>query len=207
MSMPVRRSILVLGSLTAAMTIVSGILLLLEPTPTSGASVLSLQAVNEPGNKSNLLFDTNSGVPLRRWTQVVIHASGTVYGSADTIGQVHQQLGLGGLGYHFVISNGAGQEDGMTEIGSRWQRQWTGAYRIDSSATGIGDGEISICLIGNGNKRPYTAAQIDQLALLVRELQQRFQISADCVQVQTSGPQAVGRLFPQAQFYTQLLAR
>jgi hypothetical protein len=189
------------------MTIVSGILLILEPMPTSGASVLSLQAVDEPGDKEDLLFATNSGVPLRRWTQVVIHASGTSYGSADTIGQVHHKLGRGGLGYHFVINNGAGQEDGMTEIGSRWRRQWAGAYRIDSPGAGLDDEGIGICLIGNGDKQPYTAAQIDQLTLLVRELQKRFQIPAYCVQVQTRGSHAVGRLFPQAQFHTQLLDR
>lgn len=202
--MPDRRTITVLGSLLVAMTVTSGLLLLLEPTPSSPqANLPQLTASSQSYNAENLLFNTSA--PYLGWEGIVIHDSRRLSGSAKSIDQEHTNAGLGGLGYHFVLGNGKGSEDGQIEIGFRWQHQYVGAHSGGPQGDWRNRRAISICLVGDGDREPLTEKQIDSLTWLVRQLQQQFQISADRVIIETDRTDGgAGRLFPVAGFRRQL---
>ena len=107
----------------------------------------------------------------------------------------HIDSGLSGLGYHFVIGNGQGLDDGQVAVGYRWEHQLPGAHaaagmkaprslrtqatRMD--ATALNRSAIGICLVGNGDRRPFTERQLRELVGLVRALQAELGIGADAV--------------------------
>ncbi len=208
MAVPERRTLVVLGSLIGAMTLASGLLLMLEPRPVGPTSGVSLNAVEPAGRGADLLFTTTPPAEAAWWSAIVVHASGTAYGSAEAINRVHERLGRGGLGYHFVVNNGTCGEDGLIEVGFRWRYQFVGAFTGGPDSGWSNHRAIGICLVGDGERQSFTRAQMVELLWLVQRLQERFQIPADRVVVQLSdGPGAVGRLFPVAQFRQQLLRR
>jgi hypothetical protein len=193
-----RRTMTVLAALVLSMTMVSSLLLLLEPTPLGpiGGPILTVIDTSPAG--LNAVFDPITTTPLRQWQAIVIHHSGTMHGDVRTLTQAHQQAGLPGLGYHFVIGNGDGADDGEIQVGYRWKQQVDGLYRE----------AISICLVGDGDRSPPTQAQIEQLVRLVTSIQQRLGIGADRVVFESSiSPEAngPGSLFPAAAFRQQLL--
>ncbi len=202
-----RRTSLVLGSLLGAMTISSGLLLLLEPRPMVPVPDISLNALTpEPISFEQQLFTTTR--PLAPWRGIVIHASGSQFGNAQTIHDVHQRLGLGSLGYHFVIHNGNGGPDGYLTRGPRWNAQGEGAYCGGPDADLFNRHALGVCLIGNFDQQAPTDAQLRQLVELVNALQQRFDIPDTNVWLQTGAPGSndPGKLFPLAAFQRQLLA-
>ncbi len=153
-------------------------------------------------------------VPHAPWKYLVLHHSGTASGSVQTIHAQHirRRDSSGnpwkGIGYHFVIGNGSGMQDGAVEPTFRWKQQLHGAHAGNAlyNARGIG-----ICLIGNFENVPPTPAQLSSLQTLLVQLCSRCQINpADIL-----GHSAVrrtacpGRLFPLQQLkhtVTQALA-
>lgn len=195
----------VLGALVAAMTVTSGLLMLLEPgpsTPRPGVALQSIDRGNRDAKPQDKLFDTQA--QEGRWTSIVIHDSRTPQGSAQTMHHVHQQLGRGGLGYHFVIDNGPGSDDGKIEVGFRWSSQAPGAF-FDVRTANWPDA-IGICLIGDGEAGRFTDAQLNQLIWLVRNLQQRYGISKSSIYAQIGARTATSG-FPDAWFRQQLINR
>jgi N-acetylmuramoyl-L-alanine amidase len=193
-----RRTLVVWGVLVASMTLSSGLLMWLEDAPLAPMGGLALAALDDDPAGIDAIFNTTNPIEPGHWTRIVIHHSGQSMGDAASIGQLHQALGYGGLGYHFVIGNGDGAGDGMIQVGYRWMRQIDGVYANRA---------ISICLVGNGDKAPPTRAQMDQLIKLVTALQARLQIPASGVYLhselaQTTSP---GRFFPAAMLRSQLL--
>lgn len=193
-----RRTLIVWASLVGAMTFSSGLLLWLEPRPMAPAGGLALAALETTPAGIDSIFDTRTPLVEGRWRQIVIHHSGQQMGSAESIGELHQALGYHGLGYHFVIGNGDGVEDGLIQVGYRWMDQLDGEYVPRA---------ISICIVGNGDKAPPTAAQMEQLTRLVNALQARTGIGVDRVVLhsdlaQTTSP---GRFFPASRFRTHLI--
>lgn len=193
----------VLGALVAAMTVTSGLLMFLEPgptVPTAGVALTSIdrgQASDKPQNK---LFTTDAvQIP---WKSIVIHDSRTPQGSADTLHQIHQQLGRGGLGYHFVIDNGPYEDNGKIEVGFRWSSQAPGDF-FDAKTDTWPDA-IGICLIGDGDHGRFTEAQLQQLVWLVQQFQQRYGITKDSIFTQI-GSETAASGFPDAWFRQQLL--
>ena len=68
---------------------------------------------------------------------------------------------------------------------------------------------IAICLVGNGDRRPFSPGQVAQLVSLVRRLQRELGIPASAVRLHrdvagglTTSP---GRYFPAAELEQQLL--
>ena len=56
----------------------------------------------------------------RPWKYVVLHHSANPTGNYDQIDHEHRKLlGYDGCGYHFVIGNGTGSEDGQIEVAQR----------------------------------------------------------------------------------------
>jgi len=109
------------------------------------------------------------------WKHIVIHHSASERGSADIFHREHKARGWDGLGYHFVIGNGNGSDDGQVEAGYRWTRQERGAHagNIEFNEHGIG-----ICLVGNFEDGRPTAKQLESLRKLVRFLQTKTGISS-----------------------------
>lgn len=208
MYVPARRTLIVLASLVGAMTIASALLLALEPRPSMPTNEpIKLIGVGGAPDPASILFDTTTPITRNRWSKIVVHFSGSMRGSATTLNLAHTRLGIDGLGYHFVIDNGQGGPDGQIEIGFRWRRQLIGAHSVGPNSEEINKQAIGICLIGDSDHAAPSDAQIRELAWLVRQLQQRFEIPAHQVVVQSADPRGgSGRYFPEATFRQQIAA-
>ncbi len=135
--------------------------------------------------------------PMARgqWQAIVIHDSGSPAGDVAALERRHLDAGLAGLGYHFVIGNGQGMEDGQVAVGFRWERQLSGAHATKTmcapwplraheaplSANDLNRKSVAICLVGNGERRAFTDQQTRQLLNLVRALQAELGIGAHAV--------------------------
>ena len=201
---PDRRTIIVLTTLLSAMTLVSAALLIMEPGPIQPLAI-SLQAFENDAPVNPL----QANAPLHPWLGIVIHDSGTLDGSANDIDQAHQQFGLGGLGYHFVIHNnksGQGTTDGQLVSSQRWKDQSKGAYCGGPDADQFNQHAIGVCMIGDFDRSAPTEAQMQALVNLAQALQNQFAVPADRIWVQTGGrtDSSTGKLFPIASFQRQL---
>lgn len=115
----------------------------------------------------------------RRWIYIVVHHSATTQGSVEAIHNEHSRrkdaLGRNwlGIGYHFVIGNGQGMDDGEIEPTFRWRNQIHGAHSGSAvhNANGVG-----ICLIGNFQNESPTQQQLKSLEHLIRQLATRYKI-------------------------------
>jgi len=203
-----RRTLVVWASLVASMTAASGLLLLLEPAPLAPTTGLALAAVDSSGSQVQNLVNDGATSDAHPWQAIVIHHSGADFGNGPELGRAHQARGYGGLGFHFVLGNGEGAGDGEIQVGYRWARQLPGVHVFGGDAAAwYNRHAIGICLVGDGDRTPPTAAQLQQLVRLVTALQQRFEIPADRVRLNSNiapagGP---GLLFPASAFRMQLL--
>jgi hypothetical protein len=191
-----RRTLTVLAALVLSMTLVSTLLLVLEPTPLGPIGGPVLTVVDPTPRGLDAVF--NPIEKSRQWQAIIVHHSGTTRGNVRTLTEQHQDAGYAGLGYHFVIGNGDGAEDGEVQVGYRWKQQLDGLYRD----------AISICVIGDGDRSPPTPDQMEQLVRLTTALQHRLGIPAERVVLHTAIAQdttSPGRLFPASAFRQQLL--
>lgn len=199
---------IVWAALLGSMTIVSGLLLALEPStsvPTPGpvaADVSSTRGDIDP-------LSSTTPLATDRWQAIVVHHSGKASGNADTLDADHRAAGFAGLGYHFVIGNGQGLGDGELQVGPRWDKQQPGPHVLGGQNDDwFNHYAISICLIGDGDTAGPTDRQMEKLVQLVHSLQRRLDFGADRVMLNyqvspTAGP---GVLFPAGSFRQQLLA-
>lgn len=176
------RKHVVWASLLASMTAVGGVLLILDSDrgAPGGIPLASLENAAR-GSSLDAIFNTSADLDSSRWHGIVIHHSGSPAGSAETITKDHDSKGLKGLGYHFVVSNGQGAPDGQIFVGYRWQQQLPGAHVIGPRAETFNRETIGICLVGNGERRPFTAAQMSSLSELVAALQAKLDIPDSAV--------------------------
>jgi len=147
----------------------AGLLVALDGGHRVGLDGLALPALAASGRPVSLesVFETRAGLERARWGAIVIHHSATPYATAESLDLAHRELGLTELGYHFVIGNGNGLGDGQVHIGSRWLDQAPGAHAAGEHADWYDRHSIGICLVGNGDRRPFTRAQIQRLTQLV----------------------------------------
>lgn len=198
------------GALVLAMTAVGGSLWLLDggrPSQIDGLRLPALVAAAGPASIDRI-FDTRVPMTAAPWQAIVIHHSGSTYGSAESIERDHKAMNLSGLGYHFVIGNGSGAGDGELHVGYRWLDQLPGAHTAGQYGEWYNRNAIGICLVGDGDRREFSDTQIARLVQTVQALQERLGIPAQNVILhsdvaQTSSP---GKLFPVAAFREQLLA-
>lgn len=192
-----KRTGIVWSVFLGAMTFAGGALLL-------GDDWRVLPAVNVATAESGRATMPASG----RWQAIVVHHSGTAAGTAEDISRQHREWGFPSLGYHFVIGNGNGEQDGVVIHGPRWSTQEGGAHVADRApgatpdAAWFNQNAIGICLIGNGERRPFTDAQVEALVALVNDLQRACGIPDSAVfmhsdLVEVASP---GRWFPRSQF-------
>lgn len=198
---PSHRTLIVLCSLIAAMTLVSGTLLLLHPAPIPPLTHIHLLSTDDDLDPAEILFSTTRPAEATGWRGVSISYSGHSYGSIQTISQQHDAMGLGGVAHHFVIGNGTGSGDGQIDVGFRWRHQ------EPSGLTMLQPGRdpllIDICLIGDG-KAPPTAAQVRELVWLIRQLQSHLGIPTSQVVMASEQPTTLAGGFPEAAFRDQL---
>jgi hypothetical protein len=196
------------------MALACGVLVLGDaegPRAVPAMGVASMDASNEG------ILPREAALDRARWNSIVIHHSATPAGDAGSIARMHAAAGLDGLGYHFIVGNGQGLPDGYVEAGSRWHRQQPGAHvqasaaqasnlaRASSrvaSADELNRHAIAICLIGNGDRRPFTDRQMHEVGALVRRIQSALDIPADRVFLHSdvAGTTSPGRFFPVSSF-------
>jgi hypothetical protein len=192
----------------AAMTIVTGLLMMRESNPSSGFLLTSVDMVGAAAAPQDSVFHIAKSLDRNRWTGIVIHHSGEPAGDAESVTRLHQKSKIKGLGYHFLIGNGNGLGDGVVHVGYRWNEQLPGAHVLGQAGEKHNQQSIGICLIGNGDRRGFTDRQLAQLIGLVQRLQRELDIPAGNVHLhrdlvsQTSSP---GKFFPAARFREQLL--
>lgn len=194
------------------MTGVGGLLFALSggtPGPSGGGlSLPPLLATRGPRTLESI-FQTSKPVTAGRWQAIVIHDSGSSAGSIAALESQAKAMNLKGLGYHFVVGNGSGMDDGELHVGQRWLRQLPGAHAAGSKANWFNQNSIGICMVGDGDRRKFTSEQITRLTELVAALQSELGIPADQVYLHrdiapTPSP---GRYFPAAAFHEALPGR
>lgn len=152
------------------------------------------------------VFSTRASLQRERWKSIVIHHSGSPVGSPATLEQQAIANNLKGLGYHFVIGNGNGIDDGEVHVGFRWLDQLPGAHAAGDQGDWYNRNSIGICLIGDGNRQEFTPTQIRRLLQLVDALAREFRIPRDQIVLHSdiAGISDPGRFFPAAAFNEQL---
>ena len=125
---------------------------------------------------SNYRKVLRKSIPIAKgWKYIVIHHSGTNYGSAKLFHKWHIDSGFGGLAYHVVIGNGNGAGNGEIQLGYRWFFQECGGH-LSYSALYHNVFGIGICLVGDFYKRRPTRRQLASLILLLRYFSKKFNI-------------------------------
>lgn len=159
-----------------------------------------------------------SGVEPGSWMQIVVHDSGLHFEDHEHIDRRHRAEGLSGIGYHFVIGNGTGRlGDGAIMPTGRWADQRPGAHvaaDLDGGQAALAAADehnrisIGICLVGDGDERAFTPAQIRALESLVVKLQAQHRIADDQVLLHRdlSDVTSPGRYFPSVEFEQYLNA-
>jgi hypothetical protein len=205
-----RRTRFVWLSFLASMTLVTGLLVPGEGGLSGGRLIAA--TVGTVGGRAPADSILPRDVPLdrRRWEGIVIHHLGRPAGDAQSIHRLHQSYGYQGLGYHFLIGNGCGLGDGIIHVGYRWNEQQPGAHiaRTAEHEQYLNEHTIGICLIGNGDRRPFTDKQMRSLVSLVRRLQHDLDIPRSRVYQHCElapGVSDPGRFFAVARFEDQLL--
>lgn len=193
------------AALGATMTGIGGLLLALDRGPAGGAGLALMQTSGEDPGVARVL-DLAGSIEPGRWKGIVVHHSGSMVGSAESVTRRHQDLGLRGLGYHFIVTNGKGAPDGQIAVGYRWTDQLAGAHTTGAEADRFNREYLGVCLIGDGDRRPFTDSQIAAVSELVLELARACEIPAENIVLSrdispSAGP---GRLFPEAAFRARL---
>lgn len=206
-----RRAQVVWASFVFAMTLVCGGLYALNGAPKARLEGLALPALLAPGGTAsvNAIFSTRQPLDRNRWQAIVINHSGSSIGRPESLDTQARAQGLKELGYHFVIGNGNGMDDGELFVGRRWRDQVPGAHVGGKDGNWYNQRAIGICIVGDGDKGRLTDAQMERLTDLTASLCRRMGISPSRVYMHsdlapTTSP---GRLFPQESFREDLAGR
>jgi len=144
--------------------------------------------------------------PPRDWKYIVLHHTATTSGSVESIHEAHlkrtDKSGNHwlGIGYHFVIGNGNGMADGEIEPTFRWKQQMHGAHAGGANKEYNQRG-IGICLVGNFENAPPSAAQRRAVKLLVETLKAEYHIASSQVVAHKDirATECPGKLFPMSE--------
>lgn len=167
-------------ALVASMTTVGGLLYALDPSAKSNEAQ-ALMAKSSTAKTG--ITKAESG----RWTRIVLVDTGTPFADAATLRE--QGLGLGeqaGVGYHFVIGNGRGLDDGSSYECNFWREQRAGSAVYAPGL--IDDRTIVVSLVGNSRRDRITQGQFDRTRVMVTDLMRQHGISFDRVDFSRLGP-------------------
>jgi N-acetyl-anhydromuramyl-L-alanine amidase AmpD len=200
---------LVIGALLLSLPAVAGCqrtVVSPEPTVTPPAQTPSIGSASEqkPESPVSIIPEEWRTDGSREWRYIVIHHTATNRGSVESIHETHLRRKdrngnpWMGIGYHFVIGNGNGMEDGAVEPTFRWREQLHGAHAGDNEYNQHG---IGIALVGNFEEVPPSANQLDAVKQLVAFLTNEYNIPADRIvghdEVKTTA--CPGQYFPLAE--------
>ncbi len=198
---------MVWASLVLSMSLVGGgLAMLVDGTAApSGLTLSPMVAVAGGGMES--VFRTDEPITPGRWDSIVIYHSASPYGTPTSLESRQRELTRQGMGFHFVIGNGAGMGDGDIHVGYRWMDQGVGLHSLGQSTEVDPRNAVGVCLVGDGNRRPFTRMQVQRLAELVGSLARELGIDPERVYLQSDLAEtgSPGRYFPEAQF-RELLA-
>jgi N-acetyl-anhydromuramyl-L-alanine amidase AmpD len=143
----------------------------------------------------------------RPWRYIILHHSAATSGNYSQIDKEHRQvLGIEGCGYHFVIGNGNGSEDGKIEVAQRWVNQKQGVHCRNAKSHDMDEYGVGVCLIGDIDQDPPTPKQIAATQALVAYLSDRYRIKRDNVSththIATTPTVCPGKYFPQESSFT-----
>jgi len=199
------------GALLGAMTGVGALLFALDGKAGVRIDGLSLPALVAPAGPSSVegVFRTRADLDRDRWLSIVVHHSGGASATPESLETQARAAGLKGLGYHFVIGNGHGLDDGEIHVGYRWLDQLPGAHAAGKDADWYNLHSIGVCVVGNGQRRQFTPMQLRRLDQLVASLAREFKIPRERIVLHSdiatvSDP---GMLFPAADFRAALGGR
>jgi hypothetical protein len=203
-----RRSKVVWASLVGGMTAVTSLLLVLDrdaPTRLDGFT-FPVMATTTGSTSIEAVFETRTPVEPGRWQAIVIDHTGSSYGTPASIDEKHKSLGLNGLGSDFVIGNGKGMAAGEIHVGERWLEQKAGAHTAGPDGRWYNTHAIGITLVGDGNRRGFSDAQMSRLLDLVTALAREYDIPPEQIVLHSdvaavAGP---GRYFPAAALREQV---
>ena len=183
-----------LVALVAAMTIVSGVLILMETDPARPTVPLPLQAVTGNAEAGEWAVIRATDVPLQyiMWRNIVVH---------DVARDGQKPV----RGCHFLIGAADAGADGVVEPTSLWRNQREGDH-IHVPGYSFNDNSIGICLLHDAGRSSPTEVQFAALVKLVRALQVTFQIPCDHVYLHSDLGEAdcPGRFFPAETFRANL---
>ena len=148
------------------------------------------------GGEFDAAFQTR--VPIRpgRWQYVYVHQSKTPGGDAATLADAAAAWGVSGPADHFVIGNGSGCGDGEVQFTPRWDEQRPAAPPVAGAS--VRADCVSVCVVGDFDRLPPTAAQVRRLRGLLASLRGRLGVGEGQVVVLRDAPTAagLGRDFP-----------
>jgi len=206
-----KRTQIVWGSFFAVM---STMLVLLQVSSNEmqevGVLLTNISSMNERPEQDPI-FSGEVSDHRATWSGIVVQHLGEPAGSIESIHRSHVAGGLDGLGFHFVIGNGNGLGDGAVHASERWLNQAKSARPIHVPEDSWDENVITICLVGNGNRRPFTERQNLHLSRLVQRLQHELSIEASKVWLASDLVQrpnqltSPGKFFAEAMFRSQLL--
>ena len=198
-----RRRVVVFLSLLCVLTLTSLLLQAMARSPMQPDAADTLFVYN-PGDSIDAIFRMQVPVLPARWQYLYIHQSKTTGGNALMLGNSPE-----GVGDHFIIGNGDGLVDGELQISQLWNHQQSAIS--PSGNLKVQPNCVSICLVGDFDRKPPTPMQLGRLGQLVQALQARSRIPASRVEwlndaAGTGGSSAagVGRYFPGGAFRDQI---
>lgn len=156
------RTVLVLFSLTVSMTFGALVLMALDKhTPSGGAyslaSYLRLDSIEEAALRP--ITSTPAA-----WNRIEVYYSNTAGGNVEDLALVSGLRESSRDGFHFVVCNGSGGQDGMIECSGNWKNQV------------VSNGVIRVCVVADRQMNPTTDCQIRRTTALVDTLSRNFNI-------------------------------
>ena len=112
----------------------------------------------------------------RKWRHIVLHHTASSAGSVESVHEAHIGRGWDGIGYHFLIGNGKGMDDGEIQSTFRWREQIHGAH-AKSPNNEYNEYGIGICLVGNFEDTDPSDAQLASVKRLVSVLKREYQLT------------------------------
>lgn len=200
---PNRRRLVVFLSLLVVLTLTSLLLQAMSRSPMQPDAADTLFAYGV-GDSIDSIFRMTVPVQPTHWQYLYIHHTKTANGNALMLGG-----GPEGVADHFIIGNGDGLADGELQISQRWNHQQsalspTGNLVVEPNC-------VSICMVGDYDRKPPTPMQLGRLGQLVQALQLRCRIPANRVEwlndatgANAGSAAGIGRYFPAAAFHDQL---
>jgi len=163
------RTAKVLVVLMASMTVGGVVLMTLDNhVPARGAYSLASYLRLDPIEKVTL---ESVKVDKTQWTGIEVFYSGTGKGN------LAEMFKVGRTGYHFLICNSNGAEDGQIEFTPSWSSQ-----KYVAAMNGV----IRICVIADLDKSPATGSQFKRASALIDSLARNFGVAPEKVRYPTN---------------------